>query len=110
MRVAHAVDVADLAGQIEDHVLPAHQIVHRRLLADVGDVDAQPVFEAADVEQIAAVVVDQRVDDQDARAEVDELPREVAADEAEAAGDHHRTIAIEPAVVGGVAAAITRRF
>ena len=88
--IPHAVDVADLAGEIEDHVLLAHQIVHRGLLADVGDVDADAIFEAADVEQIAAVVVDQRVDEQDARAEVDELPGQVAADEAEAAGDHHR--------------------
>ena len=98
VRVLHAVDVADLAGEVEDHVLPAHQIVHRALLADVGDVDADAILDAADVEQVAAVLGDQRVDEQHARAEVDELAGEVAADEAEAAGDHHAAIAVERAV------------
>jgi hypothetical protein len=51
--------VADLAGEIEDDLLPAHEIVHRRLLAHVGDVDAETIFDAADVEQVAAVVVDE---------------------------------------------------
>ena len=29
VRIAHAVDVADLAGEVEDHVAIAHQVVHR---------------------------------------------------------------------------------
>ena len=100
VRVAHAVDVADLAGEVEDDVAVAHQVVHRRLLADVGDVDAHAVGDAVDVEQVAAVVGDQRVDEQHVGAELDELAREVAADEAEAAGDHHAAAAVELAVVG----------
>ena len=71
-----------------------------RLLTDVGDVDADAILDAVDVEEIAAVVGNQRVDDQDARAERDELAREVAADEAEPAGDQHRAIAIELAIRG----------
>ena len=31
VRVLHAVDVADLAREVEDHVLVAHQVVHRAL-------------------------------------------------------------------------------
>ena len=50
----------------------AHQVVHRRALADVGDVHADAVFDARDVEQVAAVVGDQRVDEQHVRAELDE--------------------------------------
>ena len=72
--IPHAVDVAHLAGEIEDDLAVSHQVVHRALLADVGDVDPQPRLEAGDVEQIAAVVGDQRVDEQDVGAEVDELP------------------------------------
>jgi hypothetical protein len=41
VRVAHAVDVADLAGEVEDDVLAPHQIVHRARLADVGDIQPQ---------------------------------------------------------------------
>ena len=40
VRIPHRVDVADLAGQIEDHVLIANQRLHRRLHAHVGDVEA----------------------------------------------------------------------
>ena len=66
-----------------------------RLLADVGDVDADAVLDAVDVEQVAAVVGDQRIDEQDVGAERDQRAREVAADEAEAAGDHHAAAAVE---------------
>ena len=58
-----------------------------------------PILDAVDVEQVAAVVGDQRVDEQHVGAELDQLPREVAADEAEAAGDHHAAAAVELAVV-----------
>ena len=103
VRIAHAVDVAHLAREVEDDVAIAHEIVHRRLLADVGDVDVHAIGDAVDVEEVAAVVGDQRVDEQDVRAEIDERAREVAADEAEAAGDHHLAAAIELAVVHGYA-------
>ena len=93
--IPHAVDVAHLAGEIEDDLPVFHQEVHRALLADVGDVDLQPRLEAGNVEQVAAVIGDQRVDEQDVGAEVGERPREIAPDEAEAAGDKHAAPAIE---------------
>ena len=86
-RIPHAVDVADLAGQIEDDRAIAHEEIHRGLLTDVGDVDADAIGDAVDVEQIAAVVGDQRVDEEHIRAKLDELAGEVTADETEAAGD-----------------------
>ena len=58
VRVAHAVDVADLPGEVEDHLAVLHQRVHRRLVAHVGDVDADAVLDAVDVEPVAAVVRD----------------------------------------------------
>ena len=51
-----------------------------------------------DVEEVAAVVGNQRIDEQHVGAERDELAREVAADEAEAAGDQHAATAIELAI------------
>ena len=101
VRILHAVDVADLAGEIEDDVLIAHQVIHGALLPHVGDVDAQPVLDAADVEQVAAVVGDQRVDDRARGRRARRAGAQVAADEAQAAGDHHRAIAVEGAVVDG---------
>ena len=82
VRVAHAVDVADLAGEVEDHLAVAHQVVHRARLAHVGDVHADAILDAGDVEQVAAVVGDQRVDQQHVGAERDQPVRQVAADEA----------------------------
>ena len=80
-------------------VAVAHQVVHRAVLADVRDVDAHAIVDAVDVEEIAAVVGDERVDEQDVGVELDEAPREVAADEAQAAGDHHSPAPVELAVV-----------
>jgi hypothetical protein len=101
VRIPHAVDVAHLPGEAEDHVAVADQIVHRRLLTDVGDVDVDPIGDAVDVEQVAAVIGDQRVDQQHVGAEVDQHARQIAADEAETAGDHHGAAAVELAVVSG---------
>ena len=95
MRIAHAVDVADLPGEIEDDLAVAHEVVHRARLPDVGDVDAHAILDARDVEEVAAVVGNERVDEQDVGAEIDEAAREVAADEPEPAGDHHAAAAIE---------------
>ena len=99
--IAHAVDVADLSRQAEDDIAIAHQVVHRRLLADVGDVDLHAIGDAVDVEQVAAVIGDQGIDEQHVGAEIDERARQVAADEPEAAGDHHGAAAVELAVVAG---------
>ena len=99
VRIPHAVDVADLSGEVEDHLAAPHQVVHRRALAHVGDVDAQAVFDAGDVEEVAAVVGQQRIDDQDVGAELDQRARQVDADEAEPAGDEDAAPAIELAVV-----------
>ena len=98
VRVLHAVDVAHLAGEVEDHIAPLHEIAHRRGLPHVGDVDAQARFEAGDVREVAAVVGNERVDEQDVGAEVDERVRQVRTDEAEATGDEHAAAAIELAV------------
>ena len=57
-----------------------------------------------DVEQVAAVFGDERIDDQHARAERRELVGEIAADESEPAGDHHPAVAIEGAKVPGAGA------
>jgi hypothetical protein len=73
--------VADLAGQIEDHVAIADEMVHRRLLTDVGDVDADAVGDAVDVERIAAGVGQERIDEEHVGAERHQLVREVGADE-----------------------------
>ena len=101
--ILHAVDVAHLAREIEDHLLVAHQVIHRARLAHVGDVDADAVFDVRDIEQVAAVFWNEGIDDEHARAELDELMRERAADEPEPAGDHHAAVAIEGAVVGAAA-------
>ncbi len=100
--IPHAVDVAHLSGQVEDHRPVAHEVVHRALLADVCHVHPHPRLDAANVEEIAAVVRDHRVDQQDLRPEVGQLAREVAADEAQAPGDHHLAAAVEGSVISHV--------
>src|SRR5262249_2155590 len=53
---------------------------------------------AVDVEEIAAVIGDEGIDQQYVGAQIDELSREIAADEPEAAGDHHPAAAVEIAM------------
>ena len=86
-RILHRVEVAGLAGEVEDEVLALHEILQAVLVAHVGDVHAHAAGEAVDVEKIAAVFRDEAVHEQHVGAEVHELPREIRADEAEAAGD-----------------------
>ena len=87
--------MAHLAGEVEDHLAVAHEVVHRAFLPDVGDVHADAVGDAVDVEEICARIRDQRIHQQHVGAELDETAGDVAADEAEAAGDHHAPAAIE---------------
>jgi hypothetical protein len=77
VRIPHAVDVTDLSGEVENHLAAAHEIVHRRALPNVGDVHPQPILESRDVEEVAAVVGQQRVHHQHVRAEVDQAAREI---------------------------------
>ena len=63
-RVGHRVEVADLPSEVEDIVLVLHQEVHGGLGAYVGDVDAHAVLNARDVEGVAAVLGDKRIDQQ----------------------------------------------
>ncbi len=93
--VAHAVDVADLAGEVEDNFPVLHQCVQRRLVAHVGDVDAHAVFQPRDVEPVSAIVGVKRIDDEDVSACIGQTPDEITADKAEPAGHHYPAIAIE---------------
>ena len=106
--IPHAVDVAHLAGQVEDHVDVPHEVVHRAFLAHVGDVQPQAVLDVGDVEEVAAVVGDERVDQQHIRAEIDEAAGEIAADEPEAARDHDRPAPIELLVVHALRSGASR--
>ena len=57
------------------------------------------VLDAADVEQVAAVFGDERIDDQHPGTERGELMGEIAANESEPAGDHHLAVAVEGAEI-----------
>ena len=96
--VGHGVDVADLPGQVEEHVLAPHQVAHP-VPAHVGDVDLHPVLVAREVEEVAAVVGQQAVHGQHPGPQVGQAPAEVAPDEAEAARDQDLPSPVEVPVV-----------
>ena len=56
VRVGHRVEVARLAGEVEEDVLVADEVAEAVLVADVGDVHGQPVLDAGDVVEQAAVL------------------------------------------------------
>ena len=86
-RVGHRVEVARLPREVEQVVLALNQVLQAVLVADVGDVHADLVLDPRDVVEVAAVLGDQRVDENDAATRLDEHARQVRADEAEPAGD-----------------------
>jgi hypothetical protein len=81
-----------LAGQVEQKILALHQIIHRILIAHIGDIDLDAILNAGDIAQIAAVDRDQRIDQRGARAQLNQPARQHRADEAKAAGDQHACI------------------
>ena len=87
-RIAHRGDVTDLTGEVEDDVGIGDRLGNDRL-ADLrlDDLDVEPF----DVATVAAVPVDQGVDDRDVGAMLDQPMREVRADEAEATGHNARS-------------------
>ncbi len=89
LRIAHAIEVAGLPGEVEKVVLPGHEVVDAVGIAHVGDVDLHPAAQVLDVEGVAAVFGDEAVDQGYVRARRDEPPRKVGADKAQAAGDEH---------------------
>ena len=54
VRISHAVDVAHLAGEIEDDLAVAHEVIHRAFLTDIRDVDPHSIGDAIDVEKVGA--------------------------------------------------------
>ena len=56
MRVGHRVEVARLAREVEDDVLPTNEVAQAVLVADVRDVHAHAILDAGDVVQVAAVL------------------------------------------------------
>jgi hypothetical protein len=99
--VLHRVHVARLTGQIEEIVVTADQVEHALLIADVGDIDCQTVFDAVDVGQVAAILRMQAVDKHDLGAKVDQAPGEVGPDEAQTASDQHTSARIVSRIVQG---------
>ncbi len=87
--------MAHLAREVEDNLAIADEVVHRAFLPDIGDVHADLVGDAVDVEEVCARIRDERIHQEHIGAELDQTPGDVAADETEAARDHHAPAAVE---------------
>jgi hypothetical protein len=85
----YSLFVAGLPGQVEEIILPLHQVAHAVGVAHIGYVDPHPVLDAGDVEQVAAVFWDHAVHHSDVRTQVHQTAGRVGADEAQAAGDDY---------------------
>ena len=86
-RIAQALDVRDLAGQVEHVVLAADEPIHRVAIADIAEVHNHPILDRGDVEEIPAVFRDHGIDQRDVGSRCDQLNGKGRADEAEPTGD-----------------------
>jgi hypothetical protein len=62
-RIFHGIEVACLAGEVEQIVLALDQVSHTEFITNVGDVDANPAFMAIQIEEITPVLGDKAVYD-----------------------------------------------
>ena len=81
VRVLHRVHVAGLAREIEQEVLPLHQVFHAVLVTDVRDIHPDRVLDLFDIEQVAAIFRDETVHKDDLRPKPDQTRGQVGADE-----------------------------
>src|SRR5207248_11136083 len=86
-RIFHRVDVTDVAGKIEDVFLPANEPAHQQEVGSVTFDDLDILANGFNIEVIAAAGGIQRIDDADGGPHLNQTYREIAADEAQAAGD-----------------------
>lgn len=93
-RELHAVGVADLAGQIEDHAGAAELLADSIRVADIPLDDGYAVAHWLDVVRIRTAAWNQAVNDGDPRTEPGEPNREVAADEAQSPGNQDTTTSV----------------
>lgn len=88
-RIVHRVEMTGLASEVEQVVLAADEVGHGMRIAHVGDVDAHLAVEVGDIEEVAAVLRNQAIDQGHFGAQRHQATREVGTDEAEATGDQH---------------------
>ena len=68
-------------------------------VSHISDVDAHSILDAVDIEETAAVLRNEAVDQRNFRAALNQTPCQVRTDEAEASGDQHVLILKESGVV-----------
>ena len=86
LRIDHRIQVAGLARQIEQEVVAADEVPQAVLVSNVGDVDLDAAGELGDVEEVAAVLGYQAIDERDVGAVFNESTGEVRSDEAQPTG------------------------
>ena len=76
-----------LSRQVEQEILSGQMCAETVGIADVGNIDADPILQAVNIEAVAAVLGHEAVDQRDRGSQADEPPREVRADKAKSARD-----------------------
>src|SRR5262252_5590529 len=92
-RMAQAQHVVVLPGEMEHVVLAGHEVLEARLIPDVAEVDGDAISDRLHVEEVAAVIVEHRVEQRHAGAEGNQADGEIAPEESQTSGDRDFTIA-----------------
>ena len=86
-RVGHRIQVAGLAGEIEEKFPVLDQPGHRFRIADICKVDRNAIANVLDVERVSPVFRNQAVDQRDFGPKANQAARQGGPDKAETAGD-----------------------
>lgn len=91
-RLRHRLDVADLTGEVEDHVGPSGGVTYGVDVADIGFDHGDASCRAVEVVRVRAVRRYARIHHGDLGVPFGEREREVRADKAQPAGDEAATV------------------
>ena len=105
--IFHAADRAGLAGEIEDRLLPAHEVGHQLVVADVALDD--PDTAALEDGGLIGMALARKRQHRESRAALGKARGQIHADEPQAADDQRRTAHARRASAGAGAAALIGR-
>ena len=88
-RIFHGVEMACLAGEVEQIVLTLDQVSHAEFIPNVRNVDANPAFISLQVEEVSPVFGDKAVYDRHPGTQIGQGPGQIASDEAQSPGDQN---------------------
>jgi len=91
-RIFHGVEVACLAGEVEQIVLTLDQVSHAEFIPYIGNVDADPAFIPLQIKEVSPILGDQAVYNRYPGTQLGQGSGQIASDEAQSPSDENALV------------------